>query len=222
MTDSYAFISYQTDDKHIAGQIKIALERIGINAFLAHEDIEVSEEWRIKILEEIKTADIFICLLSKNYIASQWCTQEAGIAAFRTDMTVIPLSLDGTTPPAFLSNIQSAKIDPNSFEIKAIIPAFIKISFSKGIAITIQMIRSSPNYRRAEENFRLILPHLDKLSLQQGHALLEGAMQNDQVYDAGACAKQYIPQVLRLFGNTLDESERKWLEEVCRRYGAMI
>lgn len=41
----YAFISYQTADKQIAGRIKELLESIGITSFLAHEDIDVSEEW---------------------------------------------------------------------------------------------------------------------------------------------------------------------------------
>ena len=44
----YAFVSYQTDDKVVAGKVKAVLEGLGIPAFLAHEDIGVSEEWRIK------------------------------------------------------------------------------------------------------------------------------------------------------------------------------
>ena len=83
---TYAFISYQTSDKVIAGRVKNVLLTVRIDSFLAHEDIHVSEEWRLKILEEISKADIFIPLLSKNYHESPWCVQEAGIAAFRNDI----------------------------------------------------------------------------------------------------------------------------------------
>lgn len=98
-----AFLSYQTDDKTVAGQVKSVLASVGISAFLAHEDIAVSEEWALGILQEINRADLFIALLSMNYFRSTWCIQESGIAAFRQQMTVIPLSLDGTIPQGFIS-----------------------------------------------------------------------------------------------------------------------
>ena len=103
----YAFISYQTKDKWVAGKLKKILGEYGIDTFLAHEDINVSEEWRVKILEELTKADIFICILSKNFLQSFWCLQESGIAAFRSDLTVIPISIDGTIPVGFIGNIQS-------------------------------------------------------------------------------------------------------------------
>jgi len=66
----YAFISYQSADKVIAGKVKNLLAGVGIPAFMAHEDINVSEEWRLKILEEIGKADLFVSLWSKNYGSS--------------------------------------------------------------------------------------------------------------------------------------------------------
>ena len=46
------FISYSVKDKEIAGKVKDILSRFNISAFLAHQDIEVSEEWEKRILEE--------------------------------------------------------------------------------------------------------------------------------------------------------------------------
>jgi len=79
---------------------------------MAHEDVDVSEEWRLKILKEIGITDLFVSLWSKNYYSSWWCIQKSGIASFRKDLTVIPLSTDGSSPQGFASNIQSTKIDP--------------------------------------------------------------------------------------------------------------
>jgi hypothetical protein len=70
----YAFISYQTEDKQIAGRIKSLLETIGVKSFLAHEDIDVSEEWRIKILEEWQhTPRIYISYpIKENRSRTNW------------------------------------------------------------------------------------------------------------------------------------------------------
>ncbi len=126
---------------------------------MAHEDIAVSEEWQLKILEEIGKADIFICVLSKNYINSPWCVQESGIASFRKSMTVVPLSLDGTIPLGFISNVQSAKIDPSRVWLDDLIPGFLKHSPSFGLDIAIDQVGRSASYRGAEANFQLILTH---------------------------------------------------------------
>jgi hypothetical protein len=60
---SQVFISYQTADKSIAGEIKKILEEYNINSFLAHEDLEVSVEWANEILKQINESTLFICLL---------------------------------------------------------------------------------------------------------------------------------------------------------------
>lgn len=122
----YAFLSYQTDEKLAAGEVREILNSIGIKSFLAHEDIQVSEEWRHKILEEIGKADLFIPLLSKSYYASPWCMQESGMAAFRDGLTIIPLSLDGSIPPGFIGHIQSTKVKSGSIELANLLPGLGK------------------------------------------------------------------------------------------------
>jgi hypothetical protein len=93
----YAFLSYQSADKEVAAKIKAILSRLGVESFLAHEDINVSEEWRLAILAELAKVDLFIPILSAHYYDSIWCKQESGIAAFR-EITIVPLSLDGSIP----------------------------------------------------------------------------------------------------------------------------
>jgi hypothetical protein len=48
----YAFLSYQNEDKAIATAINKVLQRMGVESFLAHEDIDVSEEWRLAPLSQ--------------------------------------------------------------------------------------------------------------------------------------------------------------------------
>ena len=78
-----AFISYSTDDKKHAGAVKVALDEIKIESFLAHDDLHVSEEWKERILKELKKCDIFVPLLSEAFKRSDWCGQETGILVNR-------------------------------------------------------------------------------------------------------------------------------------------
>lgn len=217
---SYAFISYQTADKAVAGKVKRLLANAKIEAFLAHEDIEVSLEWRLKILEEIGNANIFICLLSKHYLQSPWCVQESGIAAFREGTTIIPLSLDGTNPTGFVSSFQAVRVQPDKITLRDLLPAFFKHDFDTGVELTIELIGKSGGYRTAEENFQLILPHISKMSNEQVKLLLQRAANNDQVHQASLCASDYLPQLLKSHGRLLTPETRSLLKKICAGYAS--
>lgn len=216
--DSLAFLSYQTSDKAAAGQVKKVLASIGIAAFLAHEDIAVSEEWRLKILEQIGKAKIFIALLSKSYFQSVWCVQESGIAVYRGDMTVVPISLDGTIPKGFMSSFQSVKVDPNAISLRDLIPGFLKHDHALGIRVLTDLIGNSGGYRTAEANFQLFLPHVSSMTDEQIKNLLEKAAENEQVHDASLCAGQYLPPLIKSHGHLLKRNTRSFLKKVCARY----
>ena len=216
--NSYAFLSYQTADKAVAGQVKRVLAQARIDAFLAHEDIDVSVEWRLKILEEIGKANIFICLLSTNYLDSSWCMQESGIAAFRPDMTVVPLSLDGTNPTGFVSNYQAVRVDQNNISIRDLMPAFLKHDFAAGIDLAIDLIGRSGGYRAAEENFQLILPHISRMTNAQIRLLLKRVADNGQVHHASLCARDYLPPLLKSHGRFLAPQTRSILKKICEQY----
>src|ERR1700730_11751287 len=107
-----AFVSYSHVDRAYGAQAKKVLAEFNIEAFLAHDDLEVSEEWRKRILIELRQCDFFVPLLSQNFLSSKWAPQEAGFIISRADVVIAPLSIDGTTPFGFLSHLQSRRI-PN-------------------------------------------------------------------------------------------------------------
>lgn len=214
----YAFLSYHTNDKAVAGRLKGLLSEVGVTCFLAHDDITVSTEWGLRILDEIRKADVFVCLLSKHYLASAWCVQESGIAAVRNEMTVIPLSLDGITPPGFLAHIQAVRVAPSSLTIRDLVPGFVKHDFGKGIDLIIDLIGGSGSFRGAEANFQLILPFIEGLTDRQGKELLERAVANNQVHHAGLCARDYIPRLLNRYGHLLESEHREFLSGICAQY----
>jgi len=216
------FISYQTIDKMAAARLKNELSRIGITSFLAHEDIEVSEDWKTKILDELKDAELFVCLLSENYLKSHWCVQESGIAAFRSNLFVVPLSFDGTTPMGFLGSIQSVKVIPECISLTDIAPALLKGNTKKGLSTLVELIGASQNYRDAEANFAVIFPVLHQIDSEQGKRLLDISCSNCQIHDAVLCAKTYIPKAIEFFGHLISAEQREFLISTCKRYRAQM
>ena len=66
------FLSYSHKDKRIAGAIKEAFNHYGMEAFLAHEDIQIGQDWRNTILNNLKQFDVFVAVISKNFTESDW------------------------------------------------------------------------------------------------------------------------------------------------------
>lgn len=214
----YAFLSYQTADRLAARQLKDLLDKIGIASFLAHEDIGVSEEWRLRILEEIGKADLFICLLSKNYFESHWCVQESGIAAFRQGISIIPLSLDGTNPRGFISNYQSVKVNPDRITPSDIITGILKYNKTVGVNLLLDRIARSSSYRDADANFESVLPYISEMSEEQIKMLLERSAENNQIYAAARCAREYLPPLLKSYGHLITRKTKSFLMKKCKQY----
>ena len=185
---------------------------------MAHEDIKVSEEWRIKILEEIGNAEIFVSILSKDYHQSSWCIQESGIASFRKGITIIPLSIDGSIPQGFASNIQATRIDQDDQKLESLIPGIAKYNISFAIDVLIKIVAGSRSYRSAESNFKQIIPYLSSISDEQMKQLLEGVASNEQVHHAGLCASKYVPPLLKSHGHLLEPDTLAFLQDICEQY----
>jgi TIR domain len=212
-----AFLSYQNADKAVAGSVKKILDRLNVEAFLAHENIEISAEWRLAIIQELMVTDLFVAILSKNYYDSIWCKQESGMAAYR-GISIVPLSIDGSIPEGFISHVQSTRIDPSDVSAAPLVTVIARRDKAFAIDGIINIIRGSGNFRRAEANFELILPYLKDASKEQVVRLLEVSLENNQVCNAGLCATKYLPPLLASHGQFLDAKTRAELSEVLDRY----
>jgi hypothetical protein len=216
-----AFLSYQTDDKAVAGDIKKILDRLNVETFLAHEDIEVSAEWRLAIIQELMVTDLFIPILSKNYYTSIWCKQESGMAAYR-GVTIIPLSIDGSVPQGFISHVQSTRINPKQIYAAPLVTGIARRDKAFAIEGIIKFIGGSGNFRAAEANFEMILPFLKDASKEQKVRLLQVSLRNNQVCNAGLCATKYLPPLLAGHGRFLSAEDRAELTEILDRYKPSI
>jgi hypothetical protein len=105
-----AFVSYSNVDKRIAANLKNCLDNLGIEVFLAHEDIRPSEDWQNEILRALKLCDVFLPLLTDNFHTSHWTNQESGMA-YLAEKFIIPLKIN-RDPEGFISKFQALTVNP--------------------------------------------------------------------------------------------------------------
>lgn len=77
------FISHVHIHKKVATAIKTELREYGIDAFVAHEDIEPHHEWQLTIEAALRTMDALVALITPEFHESKWTDQEIGWALGR-------------------------------------------------------------------------------------------------------------------------------------------
>lgn len=84
------FISHLNKDKRSAGNLKGALTRYGISAFVAHEDIAPTKEWLDEIEKALFSMDALAAILSPGFHNSNWTDHEVGFSLGR-GVLVLPI-----------------------------------------------------------------------------------------------------------------------------------
>lgn len=77
------FVSHLSTHRAFAAQLQEALLEFGISCFVAHNDIEPTEEWQTQIETALATCDALVALLHPGFHASNWTDQEIGFAMGR-------------------------------------------------------------------------------------------------------------------------------------------
>jgi hypothetical protein len=90
------FLSHKANVKVETSLLKQALARCGIAAFVAHDDIEPTQEWLREIERALFSMDALVALLTPDFHDSNWTDQEVGVAIGR-GVPLIPVRL-GSDP----------------------------------------------------------------------------------------------------------------------------
>lgn len=219
------FISYSNKDNKVARDIKRAFDDYGINAFLAHEDIDVGQEWRDVILENLKKSNVFVAILSENFVKSEWTDQEVGFAICK-DNLIVSVSLDGTKRYGFLEMFQAlTKFESLDLTHPSVRREFvfeiIKISAIKEDLIDDLkdiLVRSLANpytypitYRTAEDRLGLLYS-LKPFSKDQINEIVNQSIENNQIYKAREC-RNILKDLLEEYGTQIiSENKHKLLK----------
>lgn len=102
------FISHVSSKKTQASSLKTALEEYGITSFVAHEDINPTNEWQKEIEKALNSMHCMSAMIYEGFHESDWCDQEVGVALGR-NVTILPLIID-MDPYGFLGKYQGIKI----------------------------------------------------------------------------------------------------------------
>ncbi len=193
-----AFISYSTKDKKYGAAVKSALDKIKLESFLAHDDLRVSEEWKKRIMAELKQCKIFVPLLSEAFKGSDWCGQETGFVVERGTALIIPLSLDGTVPYGFISHLQSHRVPPAGIDPQTILAAVGGKWPSVVIEVLLKPVKNAGSFREAERLIEPLVPYFRRFSKDQATRFARIAADNGQIWSAHLCRENYLPQFMKL------------------------
>ncbi len=198
-----AFISYSHEDRKYGKQVKQVLAEVGIEAFLAHEDLEVSDEWQERILEELRCCDLFIPILSAKFVESPWALQEVGFIISRPKVVVAPLSIDETIPKGFISRVQSSRIPKEGITREILVEPLAR-RFPRAILPgLIRLVGSAGSFRAAETLMRPLVPLFPLFMANEAQALAEAAIKNGQIWSAAKCQGDYLPNFIQVQGANL-------------------
>lgn len=114
------FLSHKSSVKQKTARLKESFVRCGVAAFVAHEDIEPTQEWQREIERALFSMDALVALLSKDYHDSNWTDQEVGVAIGRgVPLIAVRLGMD---PYGLMGKGQGlggcSWDDPNNIAIK--------------------------------------------------------------------------------------------------------
>jgi hypothetical protein len=187
------FVSYSTADKTLAGQVRAHFAQAGFSVFLAHEDMQPSEDFIARIRSELVECNVFIPLLTDKFRSSPWTDQEVGLALSRSKLgkdacLILPLVFAPTAlpPHGFIKDVQAIRItEPNQLE-SAVLQAVAAIDLKLGLAPfrrekAISAFCASQSFASAKQN-------ADKLwafapfTFQEATRLAQASVTNNQIY----------------------------------------
>ena len=209
------FLSYSNaaqEEKEFAGNLKRQLEELGLEVFLAHEDINPSADWQETILNNLKSTDIFMPVMTENFQGSFWTDQESGIA-FGDGKFIMPIAVDGKMPYGFLGKIQAYKQDSKlPIDAYKIIEAVIQSNpkFSSPLLDSLIKSFALSNTWESAGNKSALLIKFSAMTAEQVNEIFRSTLQNPQIYQSWT-AKQNIEELFKRHKQLLDE---KLLERV--------
>jgi hypothetical protein len=203
-----AFISYSNSDRIIAGQVKEFLELHGVPAFLAHEDITVSQEWKERIVQELAEANIVIPILSQAFKSSEWTSQEIGYAYAKGNVLFIPIRNDQTTPYGFISHIQGKPIPTEGISHNLLIDPIVNAHPHLILPKLIERLGAARSFRGAEGLMEPLVAHFSRFDDDEINSFARVSAENGQIWDAAECRLNYLPQFLTLHESRIEPSIR--------------
>lgn len=180
------FVSHVSRVKVPASNLKTALAPYGIDAFIAHEDIQPTLEWHREIEFALRSTDMLCALVTEDFIKSSWTDQEVGFALGR-GVPVVAIQC-GAAPYGLLGKHQALRADIAKLSAAASQVAGI-VAQQEGLraqftAALVEAVCQSSSFQHAKDGMKLVSAVSKQLTDGQIQRLLAAARDNSQVRDA--------------------------------------
>ena len=173
------FISHVSLIKDKASLLQKALVDYGISAFVAHEDIEPTQEWQIEIEKALFSMDALVALITPEFSQSKWADQEIGVAIGR-GVVIVPVRR-GADPHGFIGKYQGFQSVGKS--VADVASGIFNILGSNERTLPrltqslVDQVLISPNVDEADQRIR-VLARIEKPTLRQLERLRDSLDEN--------------------------------------------
>src|SRR6266566_5451186 len=203
------FLSHSHYDKDLAGTLKEEIERFGCDDFVAHEDINPSQDWLEAIRKSLRECHAFIPLLTNSFASSDWTDQETGIAT-ALDKIIVPIKIHHD-PYGFIGKIQALKWDVDDEEES--FKKLVKVLMEKKLLTVEGLIlrfSSSGSFADATLNSELLLATGVEFTNEQINAIMRYAMSNSQISGSFKAVAR-LNKLFSAYSDAINDSQmRKW------------
>ena len=196
------FISFSNKDGEEAVKIQDFFKNCGVDCFLSKTSIDISEQYKSRVFDEIYNADIFIYLLSKNSKTSDWCDQEMGMAYIKYKLgnaELFVVSHDGSIPYGFLSSFNAGSTCDANYLLKiakkideklgSSLVFNIKQYYNESIDLKIKDLSTADSYKSAKRILNFLNKRSEWLNKIQLKRICQISLRNNQIYESFICKK---------------------------------
>lgn len=211
----HIFLSYSHKSRRLAGELKDCLESFGFTVFLAHEDLKPSVPWRKEILKNLRQCDVFIPIVTRGFMESDWTDQETGFA-LALKKKIIPVRVHDN-PYGFIGAFQALKLKKGSsnetcWEIAECLHEESRFAQAvKDGAIDVFLSRS--DFNEVASTVKKLL-RLRPFSAEQLYRIIEGSAGNQGIYGCRGARTPMKTLLEDANGKVSRRAIRKYLQAV--------
>ena len=183
----WLFLTHVATQKQAAHSLKSCLRFYGVDAFVAHDDIQPGKEWRFVIESALHSCDALAGLLHEGFRESAWCDQEVGIAWGR-GIAVVPIQFD-LLPYGFFGSVQAvnnAATKPPKTLARNLVQVLLKDkrTSDKLTKAIVNELACAASFGQANDLSRILAKEAPLLSKDQAAQLRKAEKENDQLQKA--------------------------------------
>ncbi len=181
------FLTHVANQKQAAHELKSYLRSCGVDAFVAHDDIQPGKEWQVVIESALHSCHALAGLLHQGFRESDWCDQEVGIALGR-GIAVVPIQFD-LLPYGFFGSVQAVNNAANQ-QPKELALNLVKVlmkdqrTSEKLTGAIVDELARATSFDQANRLSRILAQDAVLLSREQSEQLRKAEKENDQLQGA--------------------------------------